>query len=166
MRRTLTLALSAAVLISGLAIASIQGAAQEKKAGNLILRGDMTYFFGPGKPKNCTLSNVYKRGEPVGWRIEAVDPETGKHAEPDTQLVVHINYAGQTKDIPMRWRATQNQPERTFWVAKWIVPADAPTGIVRFTVSAKDKSGRTGEFKPFEVEASQLTIVDDGPSSK
>ena len=162
MRRTLTIILSSAVVIAGLAIASLHVSAQApaQKTGKLILRGDMTYFFGPGKPKNCTLNNVYKRGEPVGWRIEAVDPETGQHAESDTQLVVHLNYAGQTKDIPMRWRATAQQPERTFWVAKWIVPNDAPTGIVRFTVTAKDKFGRTGEFKPFDVEASQLTIVE------
>ena len=162
MRRTLTIILSSAVVVAGLAIASLHVSAQApaQKTGKLILRGDMTYFFGPGKPKNCTLSNVYKRGEPVGWRIEAVDPETGQHADSDTQLVVHLTYAGQTKDIPMRWRATAQQPERTFWVAKWIVPNDAPTGIVRFTVTAKDKYGRTGEFKPFDVEASQLTIVD------
>jgi hypothetical protein len=165
MRRTLTIALSAAIVVTGLALATRHVAAQEKKTGNLILRGDMTYFFGPGKPKNCTLSNVYKKGEPVGWRIEAVDPQTGQHADSDTQLVVHLNYAGTTKDIPMRWRATATQPERTFWVAKWIVPDDAPTGIVRFTVTAKDKYGRTGDYKPFDVEASQLTIVDGGPSS-
>ena len=160
MRRTLTIALSAAVVVAGLALASLHVAAQEKKAGTLVLRGDMTYFFGPGKPKNCNLNNTYKHGEPVGWRIEAVDPETGKHVEPEAQLVVHLNYAGATKDIPMRWRATATQPERQFWVAKWIVPDDAPTGIVRFTVSAKDKYGRTGEYKPFDVEASQLTIVE------
>ena len=160
MRRTLTIALSAAVVVAGLALASLQVAAQEKKAGTLILRGDMTYFFGPGKPKNCNLNNTYKHGEPVGWRIEAVDPETGKHVEPEAQLVVHLNYAGAMKDIPMRWRATAQQPERQFWVAKWIVPEDAPTGIVRFTVTAKDKYGRTGEYKPFDVEASQLTIVE------
>jgi hypothetical protein len=160
MRRTLTIVLSSAVIVAGLALASLHLAAQEKKSGTLILRGDMTYFFGPGKPKNCNLSNVYKRGEPVGWRIEAVDPETGQHVEPEAKLVVHITYAGQTKDIPMRWRATAQQPERQFWVAKWIVPQDAPTGIVRFTVTAQDKYGRTGEFKPFDVEASQLTIVD------
>ena len=160
MRRPLTIALSAAVIVAGLALASLQVAAQEKKAGTLILRGDMTYFFGPGKPKNCNLSNTYKHGEPVGWRIEAVDPETGKHVEPEAQLVVHLNYAGATKDIPMRWRATAQQPERQFWVAKWIVPEDAATGIVRFTVTAKDKYGRTGESKPFDVEASQLTIVE------
>jgi hypothetical protein len=160
MRRTLTIALSAAVVVAGLALASLHVAAQEKKAGTLILRGDMTYFFGPGKPKNCNLNNTYKHGEPVGWRIEAVDPETGKHVEPEAKLVVHLSYAGQAKDIPMRWRATAQQPERQFWVAKWIVPDDAPTGIVRFTVTATDKYGRTGEYKPFDVEASQLTIVE------
>ena len=32
-------------------------------------------------------------------------------------------------------------------------------GVVRYTVTAKDTQGRTGEFKPFEVQASQLTIV-------
>ena len=59
MRRTLTIILSSAVVIAGLAIASLHVAAQApaQKTGNLILRGDMTYFFGPGKPKNCTLSN-------------------------------------------------------------------------------------------------------------
>jgi len=32
-------------------------------------------------------------------------------------------------------------------------------GIVRYSVTAKDPQGRTGEFKPFEVQASQITIV-------
>jgi hypothetical protein len=167
--RTLTIILSSAVVIAGLAMASLHGAAQapsEKKTGNLILRGDMAYFLGPGKPKNCTLNNVYKRADPVGWRIEAVDPETGQHVEPEAQLVVHLNYGGKTQDIPMRWRANATNPTYQFWVAKWIVPADAPTGIVRFTVTARDKYGRTGEYKPFDVEASQLTIVDDTPATK
>ena len=59
----------------------------------------------------------------------------------------------------MRDRQSDSQPEREFWVAKWMVPEDAPTGIVRYTVTAKDSQGRTGEFKPFEVQASQITIV-------
>ena len=161
MRRILTIGSFLAVVLVVVNFATVRSSAQaEKKTGKLILRGDMTYFFGPGKPKNCNLSNVYKRGEPVGWRIEAVDPETGEHADPDTKLVVHINFGGKTQDIPMRWRATAQQPERTFWVAKWIVPNDAPTGIVKFTVTAMDKYGRTGEYKPFDVEASQLTITE------
>ena len=165
MRRTLTIVLSSAVIVAGFALASLHVAAQEKKSGTLILRGDMVYFSGGGKPKNCTLNNVFKHGDPVGFRIEAVDPQTGQHVEPEAQLVVHLNYAGTTKDIPMRWHANEKTPTYQFWVAKWIVPDDAPTGIVRFTVTAKDKYGRTGEFKPFDVEASKLTVVADGPSN-
>jgi hypothetical protein len=71
-----------------------------------------------------------------------------------------LTVAGKTIDIPMRYRATEKQPERQFWVAKWMVPADAPIGIIRYTVTATDKYGRSGEFKPFEVQASQLTIVE------
>jgi hypothetical protein len=124
--------------------------------GRLIVYGDMALFQPPGHPENCILRNRFKRGEPVGWRMFVADPSTGKREE-SAQLVVHVNVSGKTLDIPMRYRA---QPEREFWVAKWVVPQDTPVGIVRYTVTATDKYGRTGEFKPFEVQASQLTIVE------
>jgi len=153
-------ALSAAVLIlTILAAASpIPGLAQSS-GERLILSGDLAYFFGPGKPLNCTLNNRYKRGDPVGFRMTAINPATGKR-DRATQLVIHMTYGGKTIDVPMRDRQTAQQPEREFWVAKWIVPDDAPLGIVRYSVTAKDPQGRTGEWKPFEVEASQLTIVE------
>ena len=97
-------------------------------------------------------------GEPVGFRMNAINPATDKR-DRATELVVHLNFAGKTIDLPMRDRQNERQPEREFWVAKWIVPDDAPMGIVRYTVTAKDPQGRTGEFKPFEVQASQITIV-------
>jgi hypothetical protein len=127
--------------------------------GRLIVYGDMALFQPPGHPENCILRNRFKRGEPVGWRMFVADPSTGKREE-SAQLVVHVNVGGKTTDVPMRYRATAAQPEREFWVAKWIVPPDTPIGIVRYTVTATDKYGRTGEFKPFEVQASQLTIVE------
>ena len=95
----------------------------------------------------------------MGFRMFVADPSTGKREE-SAQLVVHVNAGGKVIDIPMRYRATEKQPEREFWVAKWMVPDDAPTGIVRYTVTAKDAQGHTGEFKPFEVQASQITIVE------
>jgi len=119
----------------------------------------MALFQPPGHPENCILRNRFKRGEPVGWRMFVADPSTQKREE-SAQLVVHLSVAGKPIDIPMRYRATEKQPEREFWVAKWVVPADAPIGIIRYTVTATDKYGRTGEFKPFEVQASQLTIVE------
>ena len=124
----------------------------------LVLFGDIVYFYPPGHAKNCLLNNQFKRGEPVGFRMNAINPGTGKR-DRATQLVVHLSYAGKTVDVPMRDRQNEKQPEREFWVAKWTVPDDAPMGIVRYTVTAKDPQGRMGEFKPFDVQASQITIV-------
>ena len=127
--------------------------------GRLIVYGDLALFQPPGHPENCLLRNRFKRGDPVGFRMFVADPSTQKREE-SAQLVVHLTVAGKKIDVPMRYRATAQQPEREFWVAKWAVPADTPIGIVRYTVTATDKYGRTGEFKPFEVQASQLTIVE------
>ena len=127
--------------------------------GRLIVYGDIALFQPPGHPENCILRNRFKRGEPVGFRMFVADPSTGKREE-SAQLVVHVNAGGKTLDIPMRYRATEKQPEREFWVAKWVVPPETPVGIVRFSVTATDKYGRAGEFKPFEVQASQITIVE------
>ncbi len=91
--------------------------------------------------------------------MTAINPATGKR-DRATKLVVHLTYGGKTIDLPMRDRQTDQQPERDFFVAKWVVPDDAPLGVVRYTVTATDPQGRTGEWKPFEVAASQLTIIE------
>jgi hypothetical protein len=144
---------------SGVILATSLRAGQTPSGGDrLVVYGDLAYFFGPGKPGNCTLNNRFKRGDPVGFRMIAINPATGKR-DRGTQLVVHLNYGGKTIDLPMRDRQNAQAPEREFWVAKWIVPNDAWPEILRYTVTAKDPQGRTGEFKPFEVETSQLQIV-------
>jgi hypothetical protein len=146
---------AALVLVAALARSPVSG---QSGGDRLILFGDVVYFYPPGHARNCLLNNQFKRGEPVGFRMNALDPATGKR-DRKTELVVHLTYAGKTVDVPMRDRQNEKQPEREFWVAKWVVPDDAPMGIVRYTVTAKDPQGRTGEFKPFEVQASQITIV-------
>ncbi len=147
-------------VLATLAVVAMLPVPTHAEGEHLILSGDMTYFFGQGKPRNCILNSRYKRGEPVGFRMNAINPATGKR-DRATKLVVHLNYFGKTIDLPMRDRQTEQQPEREFFVAKWIVPDDAPFGIVRYTVTATDPQGRTGEWKPFDVEASQLTIVEN-----
>ena len=145
----------AVVLVATLSPAPLAGQASSDR---LVLFGDVVYFHPPGHPKNCLLNNQFKRGEPVGFRMNALNPATGKR-DRATEMVVHLTYGGKTVDVPMRDRQNEKQPEREFWVAKWVVPDDAPMGIVRYTVSGKDTQGRMGEFKPFEVQASQITIV-------
>jgi hypothetical protein len=152
------LALTVFVGFAALGTASFL-AGQTSSGGNrLVVYGDTVYFFGVGKPSNCILNSQFKRGDPLGFRMTAIDPATGKR-DRATQLVVHLTYNGKTIDLPMRDRQTEQQPEREFWVVKWMVPADATPGILRYTVTAKDSQGHTGEYKPFDVEASQLTIV-------
>ena len=139
--------------------ASPSGGQTPTGGGKLILSGDLAYFFGMGLPRNCILNSRYKRGEPVGFRMTAINPETGMR-DRRTQIVVHVNLGGKTIDVPMRDHQNDRTPETEFWVAKWIVPADAPLGVVRYTVTAKDPQGRTGEWKPFENVLSLLTIVE------
>ena len=127
-------------------------------AGKLVLYGDLALFAGQGNPENCVLKSRYRRGEPVGFRMTVIDPLSGQVAE-TAEVVVHITLGGQTVDVPMRWRGTGNNPRPWLWTAKWEVPADAPIGVVKYTVTARDREGRTGEFKPFAIEASQLTVV-------
>ena len=146
---------AALVLLAMLAPSHVSG--QASGAG-LVVYGDVVYFYPPGQPKNCLLNNQFKRGEPVGFRMTAINPATGKR-DRTSELVVHLTFSGKTMDLPMRDRQNERQPEREFWVAKWMVPDDAPMGIVRYTVTAKDAQGHTGEFKPFDVQASQITIV-------
>lgn len=124
----------------------------------LVVYGDVVYFLGQGQPGNCTATSQVKRGEPVGFRMTAVNPSTGRRNR-DTKLVLHLTYGGRTFDLPMDDHETERRPEANFWIAKWIVPADAPMGVVSYTVTARDPEGRTGEFKPFAVQASQLTII-------
>jgi hypothetical protein len=149
--------LAAVLALVAVSPASVSG--QAPATGRLILSGDLVYFWGGGHPANCLMVNRFKRGEPVGFRMTAINSETGKR-DRATQMVVHLSYGGKTIDLPMRDRQNEKQPEREFWVVKWTVPADAPLGIVRYTVTAKDPQGRTGEWAPFVVDASQLTIVE------
>src|SRR5262249_62165823 len=109
----------------GSSIVAFQGALPPPAPGqgHLIVYGDMALCQPLGHPENCILRNRFKRGEPVGWRMFVADPATGKREE-SAQLVVHLNVGGKTVDIPMRYRATAAQPEREFWVAKWVVPPD------------------------------------------
>jgi hypothetical protein len=141
-------------------------------SGKLVIWGDLALFERPGEPQNCFLMNRFKKGQRAGFRMTAIDGGTGE-VENSATLVAHVTYAGKTVDIPMRWRGAPARgaapgqaprgylrPPTELWTGFWVVPADAPTGMISYTVTATDRFGRTAEFKPFSYETSQLTIVD------
>jgi hypothetical protein len=127
--------------------------------GRLTMFADMALFSGNGQPRNCFTMNRYKVGEPVGFRVSVLDGATGQPAA-DAEVVIHLTYGGKTEDVPARYRgAGRGNLIPNLWTAKWTVPAGAPTGVVALSITAKDKSGRTAEWKPFPNVASHLTIV-------
>ena len=136
--------------------------------GQLIIWGDTALFAGPTDPDNCILTNRFKRGQRVGFRMAAFDGGTGE-VENSAVLVAHVTYAGKTIDAPMRWRGEAGPkapPPRGYlrspaelWTGQWAVPNDAALGSLRYTVTATDRYGRKATFTPFSAEASQLVIV-------
>ena len=156
--KKVTIILALTVLAALLAIVPLVG--QAPPPGKLIVSGDMAIFLGMVKPGNCNLKSVYKAGDPVGFRQSVIDGMTGL-PESSAEVVVHLTVAGKTIDVPARYRGGPNgPPERQGqWTAKWIVPEGTPTGIIRYSVTAKDKYGRTAEWKPFDIPNAMLTIV-------
>ncbi len=89
---------AAAALILAMLAASPSGGQTPAGGGKLFLSGDLAYFMGMGKPLNCVLNSRFKRGDPVGFRMTAINPDTGTR-DRRTQLVVHLNYGGKTVDL-------------------------------------------------------------------
>src|SRR6187431_1473982 len=72
-------------------------------SGKLVIWGDTAIFINPTDPNNCILTNRFKRGQRVGFRMTAIDGGTGE-TENTATMVVHVNYMGQIIDVPTRWR--------------------------------------------------------------
>jgi hypothetical protein len=130
--------------------------------GKLAVFSDMVLMSGNNQPRNCFNMNRYKVGENAGFRITVIDTATGEPAK-DADVVVHLSYGGKTEDVPARYRGAGGRGNTTpnLWTAKWVVPAGTPTGKVDVRITAMDKMGRSGEFRPFPNEAGQLTIVNE-----
>lgn len=134
--------------------------------GKLVIWGDLADMARPGTPFRCYNTNRFKRGQRAGFRMTAIDGGTGE-VENTAEMVVHINYAGNTIDIPTRWRGVGGFPAAEYprqpsemWTGVWEVPADAMTGSFDYTVTATDRFGRTASFRPFPNHLTQLTVIE------
>jgi hypothetical protein len=136
-------------------------------SGKLVIWGDVGLF--EQGPNDCLLTNRYKRGQRVGFRMTAVDGGSGE-VENTAVLVAHVTLGGNTIDVPMRWRGAAGpsgaiprnylRVPLELWTGIWTVPADAPIGTISYTVTATDRFGRTATFTPFPYLTSQLAIVE------
>ena len=136
-------------------------------SGKLVIWGDVASFDVPGTlPTHCILTNRFKRGQRMGFRMTAIDGGSGE-TENTAVLVAHLKYAGTTIDIPMRWRGVGGFPAAEYprqpsemWTGVWVVPADAQPGALSYTITATDRFNRTATFSPFINLVSQIAIVE------
>jgi hypothetical protein len=136
-------------------------------SGKLVIWGDVASFDVPGTlPTHCILTNRFKRGQRMGFRMTAIDGGSGE-VENTAVLVAHVKYAGATIDVPMRWRGQGGFPAAEYprqpsemWTGVWVVPADAQPSTLSYTVTATDRFGRTATFSPFINVVSQIAIVE------
>jgi hypothetical protein len=143
-------------------------------SGQLVIWGDSALFDGRLNPENCILLSRFKRGMRMGFRMTAIDGGTGE-IENTAIITGHITYNSKTKgkqtvEIPMRWRgaAGPNAPVPNgyllvpleLWTGFWVVPEDAETGMITYTMTGVDRFGRKASFRPFPDIGSQVYIVE------
>lgn len=124
----------------------------------LVIYGDTALFADQTNPEVCVQKSRFKPGEDVGFRMTAIDPSTGDFAT-TADMTVTVNYGGNTETVPMRYRGEGTPAHPGMWTGKWVIPDDAPAGIVQYSVQAKTADGKSGLWHPFDVQPSSLTIV-------
>ncbi|MGE7023745.1 hypothetical protein [Solibacillus cecembensis] len=121
---------------------------QEKEAGALVITGDTVTEQG-----GCVLASRFSAGDKIVFRNNVIDGITNEQVT-EAKVQVHLS-TGEVLDMTYGKHGDDN-----FWVVAYPVTADTPTGTLGYTVKAEYKD-QTGEFKPFNVAPSLLTIVSD-----
>lgn len=110
----------------------------------------------------CVLNSRFPRNSEVVWRVRVIDPATGQ-AMDDTMLEkVEVQLGdGQTFEMEYGGHPPPQRDREFYWATPWLIPKEYPTGSVAYTVTATATDGRTGEYKPFDIPSSSLTVTDE-----
>lgn len=94
---------------------------------------------------SCVRTSAFARGMHVVFRMKLYD-NTGTEIQTATADSVIVKIGG--KDVTARYG---RHGEAWFWTAAYDIPADAPLGVIDYSIVAKTKSGLTGTFKEIAV---------------
>ena len=124
-------------------------------AKTLILSAD-TVMSG-----TCVLSNQFKAGDTITFRIKVYDPTTGQTMDDKALKNVSIGFGSQKLDAAYSGHpgGASATPTDHFWAYCWKVPAGYPTGALNYQITATANDGRTGTFSEFNVAPSLVTIT-------
>lgn len=143
-------------LISLLAVAVVAGvlvspAATEDKPfpgvqGDGFLAVDIVNSTRPKaakpRPRSCTQSSTWRRGERPVWRVWGVEAGTGDPLTTENVKYAYVKIAGQD-NVKLNWGGHGAGAGRSFfWTAGWDVPLDYPLGVVSYRIVFKLESGK------------------------
>ena len=140
--------------------------ASAQDANSLFVYGD-TVEGGKNRPaseaaiRDCVEANIFPRNSQIVWRMRVIDPKTSAPMD-DTMLKSVEVHLGDGTVVALKYAG--HPPKKNldfFWSGPWMMPKDYPTGTLTYSVLATANDGRTGEFKPFNVPSSMLTITDE-----
>lgn len=112
--------------------------------------------------KVCVLSSRFSPGQQIVWRVRVYDPKTAQPLNDTTLDVVEVILPGDQVLSAHYGPHPPQEPTDFFWSTSWVIPQDHPTGSLAYTIRAKAKDGRSGEFVQFNVAPSLLIILPAG----
>ncbi|MBD7984960.1 hypothetical protein H9649_10215 [Sporosarcina sp. Sa2YVA2] len=119
----------------------------------LMISGDTVSEQG-----GCVLASRYSAGDKLVFRMNALDSRTNEQVK-DANLKVHLS-TGEELDMVYGTHGDED-----FWVVAYPVTAETPTGSLEYYVTG-EAGDLKGEFRPFNVAPSLLSIVDvDGEAA-
>lgn len=126
-----------------------------------IVQGSKNVPTDQASMKSCVLSSRYPRNSEIVWRVRVYDPRTAELMDNKALSGVQVLLAnGNTVDLNYGAHP-KDPPNEFYWANSWVVPKDAPTGTLRYSIQATAVDGRTGGFEPVSVAASLPAITEE-----
>lgn len=126
-------------------------AAESPAETSLVVSGDVVE-----EKAGCVLKSQFTTGDLIVWRVDVTDPETMEQAPDDTKVQVHLS-TGEVLDMRFGPHPAGEEDAPEFWTVSMPVTEETPTGVLEYHVTA-EHGDKTGEFRPFDVAPSLLTI--------
>jgi len=122
-----------------------------------VATADQLFVYGDVVSGNgCVLASRFTVGDKIVFRVNVIDPLTGEQVE-DAKVAVHLN-TGDVLDMELGLHPPNAEDADKFWTVAYEVTEDTPTGTLEYFVRAETDT-KSGEFRPFRVAPSMLTIV-------
>ncbi|REB11615.1 hypothetical protein DVB69_00270 [Sporosarcina sp. BI001-red] len=147
-------ALSGSLLIGACSNGDEASKEAQSENNNIQVFGDVV-----SENDGCVLQSQFESGDNIVFRMDAIDPNTNEQISKDAKMTVHLSTGEDLEMHHAQHPSGDTDPVPEFWTVMYKVTDDTPTGILNYSVTA-ETDGKKGEFAPFDVEPSLLTIVD------